>query len=279
MQPPAESLSSDQVDLHRWRTNHLDALERAIHESRDHLVPWFPWAADTGRQQTADFLARMRRKWETGEAYGYAITSHAEVIGTCVLMRRIGAGGLEIGYWLHPARTGRGLVTMACTALTAQGFGLPGIDRIEIRHDAANHASGAVARRLGFTEVERVPAPEGPIAPAESGIDVIWRMTSDQWRTRPTLTFVRHTDGLRHRFERDGEHDGRPAYRRTDGNVWCVWSAAEGWHCRIADGRVTAHPADGRADGPLPPAAVWRSFKDDRSYLYDLRTEPGPFRA
>ncbi|MFD6225667.1 GNAT family N-acetyltransferase [Streptomyces sp. NPDC060232] len=191
MQPPAESLSSDQVDLHRWRTSHLDALERAIYESLDHLVPWMPWAADPGRQQTADFLTKMQQKWESGEAYGYAITSDAEVIGTCVLMRRIGAGGLEIGYWLHPAWTGRGLATMACTALVAQGFQLPGIDRIEIHHDAANHASGAVARRLGFTEVERVRPPEGPVAPGESGITVIRRMTADQWRTRPTGTAAR----------------------------------------------------------------------------------------
>ncbi|MFE7187709.1 hypothetical protein [Streptomyces erythrochromogenes] len=86
-----------------------------------------------------------------------------------------------------------------------------------------------------------------------------------------SLTFVRHLDGLSHRFERDGVLNGRPAYRRTDGNVLCVWSPADGWHCEIADGLVTAHPLDGRDDGPEPPATVWRSFKNDRSYLYDLR--------
>ncbi|MFD4376740.1 hypothetical protein [Streptomyces sp. NPDC058486] len=92
----------------------------------------------------------------------------------------------------------------------------------------------------------------------------------------PSLTFVRHVDGLRHRFERAGERGGRPAYRRTDGDVWCVWSPAEGWHCEIADGLVTAHPLDGRADTPEPPATVWRSFKNDRSYLYDLRLDTHP---
>ncbi|GLW15700.1 hypothetical protein Stsp01_24430 [Streptomyces sp. NBRC 13847] len=86
-----------------------------------------------------------------------------------------------------------------------------------------------------------------------------------------SFTFVRHIDGLCYRFERDGEHDGRPAYRRTDGKVWCVWSSADGWHCEDADGLVTAHPFKGRADEPEPPTAVWRSFKADRSYLYDLR--------
>ncbi|WP_030759897.1 GNAT family N-acetyltransferase [Streptomyces sp. NRRL F-2664] len=194
MEKPAESLRSDLVVLHRWRTDHLDALDRAIQESRAHLLPWMPWAADAGRQQTADFLTRMQQQWESGEAYGYAITEDARLVGTCVLMRRIGEGGLDIGYWLHPARTGRGLVTMACTALVAEGFRLPGIDRIEIHHDAANHASGAVARRLGFTEAERVPAPEGPLTPGESGIDVIRRLTASQWRTRTAGAAARRAD-------------------------------------------------------------------------------------
>ncbi|MET9377529.1 hypothetical protein ABZX98_25925 [Streptomyces sp. NPDC002992] len=43
-----------------------------------------------------------------------------------------------------------------------------------------------------------------------------------------SFTFVRHIDGLRYHFERDGEHNGRPAYRRTDGNVRCVWSPTDG---------------------------------------------------
>ncbi|WP_316781673.1 GNAT family N-acetyltransferase [Streptomyces sasae] len=83
----------------------LDALEQAIYESLDHLVPWMPWAADPGRQQTSDFLARNQEEWEARRAFGFAITSDAAVIGSCGLMRRIGAGGLEIGYWLHPQWT------------------------------------------------------------------------------------------------------------------------------------------------------------------------------
>ncbi|OSZ56790.1 GNAT family N-acetyltransferase [Streptomyces pharetrae CZA14] len=134
----------------RWRVTDLDALERAIGESVDHLLPWLPWAAGHSRRQTADFLARSHDEWETGHAFGYAITSGAALIGGCGLHRRIGAGGLDIGYWIHPHWTGRGLMTMAAAALVDQGFRLAGIDRVEIHHDVANPAGGAVARRLGF---------------------------------------------------------------------------------------------------------------------------------
>ncbi|MEU6946087.1 hypothetical protein ABZ957_12775 [Streptomyces sp. NPDC046316] len=91
----------------------------------------------------------------------------------------------------------------------------------------------------------------------------------------PSFAFVRHVDGLRHLFERDGERHGRPAYRRTDGQVRCLWAPGLGWHCEIADGLVTAHPVNSTGDEPEPPATVWRSFKGDRSYLYDLVTPGG----
>jgi len=48
---------------------------------------------------------------------------------------------------------------------------LPGIDRVAIRHDAANAASAAVAARAGFVEVRRVD--REPQAPGETGTDVI----------------------------------------------------------------------------------------------------------
>ncbi|GGQ06378.1 N-acetyltransferase [Streptomyces griseomycini] len=183
VEEPADILRCERVELRRWRMSDLDALERTIHESLDHLVPWMPWASDPpDRQQLADFLARNQEQWRTGEAYAYAITSDGAMTGSCGLYRRIGAGGLDIGYWLHPRWTGRGLATMAATALVRQGFRLADIDRIEIHHDAANPASGGVARRLGFVEVGRVPVPTGPTAPGEVGIDVVCRMTAHRWR-------------------------------------------------------------------------------------------------
>ena len=123
-----------------------------------------------------------------GEAFNYAITVGGAVIGSCALMRRIGPGGLEIGYWIHPAWTGQGLATMAAAALLREAFTLPGIDRVEIHHDEVNKASGAVPRRLRFTEVERQPRPEEPTAPGQVGVEVIWRLLRgavDQGTDRP----------------------------------------------------------------------------------------------
>ncbi|MCK1795177.1 hypothetical protein MTQ01_03965 [Streptomyces sp. XM4193] len=90
-----------------------------------------------------------------------------------------------------------------------------------------------------------------------------------------TLTFERRLDGLRYRFTRNGEHHGRPAHLRTDGQVLCVWSPADGWHCALPDGTVVAKPLETTGDEAQPPATVWRSFKNGKSYLYDvLRGDP-----
>ncbi|MGW6688374.1 GNAT family N-acetyltransferase [Streptomyces sp. NPDC054961] len=184
MNAPAEVLGSGELELRRWRMGDIDVLDRTIRESLDHLKPWMPWTVDAGRPHTAKFLARSHEEWETGQGFGYAITSDGVVIGSCGLWRRIGPGGLDIGYWIHPGWGGRGLATKAAEALVDQGFRLADVDHVEIHHDAANTASGAVARRLGFTEIGRGPVPEGPEAPGQVGIDVTWRVTAEQWETR-----------------------------------------------------------------------------------------------
>ncbi|MEW2050932.1 GNAT family N-acetyltransferase [Streptomyces sp. NPDC005476] len=188
MGQPAEVLRFDRVELRRWRVDDIEGLHRAITESRDHLLPWMPFAATHDRKQGERFLIYSEEQWASGEAYNYAMTSEGVVVGSCGLHRRIGPGGLDIGYWLHRAWTGKGLATMAAAALVQEGRNLPGIDRIEIHHDEANPASGAVARRLGFTEVERVRLPQGPEAPGETGVQVRWRL-----RTRAEE--VRHVGG------------------------------------------------------------------------------------
>jgi ribosomal-protein-serine acetyltransferase len=90
-------------------------------------------------------------------------------------MTRCGPGGLEIGYWVHRAYTGRGLATAATAALIEEAFGLPGVDWVEIVHDELNVASGQIPRKLGFTEAERRPMDSPP--PSGTGTGVVWRLT------------------------------------------------------------------------------------------------------
>ncbi|HEX4359894.1 MAG TPA: GNAT family N-acetyltransferase [Pseudonocardia sp.] len=176
MRAPAEYLERDGVGLRRWRTGDADLLYRAVSGSLEHLRPWLSFVSDGFTELDARrFVERKRAEWAEGTVFGYAIVTGAdEVVGGCALIARIGPGGLEIGYWLHPGHTGGGLGTRAIRLLTEEAFRV-GADRVEIHHDEANERSAGIPRRLGFVEVDRRPNPQSP-TPGEVGIDVVWRL-------------------------------------------------------------------------------------------------------
>ncbi|MFE3182124.1 GNAT family N-acetyltransferase [Streptomyces violascens] len=165
----------------------LPELFRVIEESLEHLRPWMPWVAEHSLARTADFLARRAELWASGDGFAYAIVLDGAIVGACGLFRRDDAQDdvREIGYWLHPAATGRGVATRTARGLVAQAFRLPGVDVVEVVHDVANLASGAVPARLGFSEYLR--RPNEPLAPAETGEDQVWRLTrGEAWASAAT---------------------------------------------------------------------------------------------
>jgi RimJ/RimL family protein N-acetyltransferase len=186
---PNELIELAPVTLRRYRAEDADALFQAVTESLDHLRPWMPWAADYSRASAKEYLAGSIKGWDEGTEYNYAIMTAVPggsaladralagraLAGSIGLMTRCGPGGLEIGYWVHRAYTGRGLATAATAALVRQAFGLPGVDWVEIVHDELNVASGQIPRKLGFTEVERRLLDPPP--PSGTGTGVVWRLT------------------------------------------------------------------------------------------------------
>ena len=181
---PNELIELAPVTLRRYRAEDADALFQAVTESLDHLRPWMPWAADYSRASAKEYLAGSIKGWDEGTEYNYAIMTAVPggsaladraLAGSIGLMTRCGPGGLEIGYWVHRAYTGRGLATAATAALVRQAFGLPGVDWVEIVHDELNVASGQIPRKLGFTEVGRRPLDPPP--PSGTGTGVVWRLT------------------------------------------------------------------------------------------------------
>ncbi|MFF7296556.1 GNAT family N-acetyltransferase [Streptomyces sp. NPDC008265] len=185
MDRPPHVIDLGDLILRRFaRDADLPELWRVIEESSEHLRPWMAWVAGHDRAATARFLDRRHEAWEEGRDFTYAIVREGAVVGACQLFRRDGCRGegLEAGYWLHPRATGRGLATRAVRALVEEAFRLPGVEHVDIVHDLANRASGAVPERLGFSRHRRRPAER--TAPAESGEEQVWRLTLRQARAR-----------------------------------------------------------------------------------------------
>ena len=59
-------------------------------------------------------------------------------------------GKFEIGYWVRTKYMGQGFVTEAVNGITAFAFKHLHANRVEIRCDATNIRSAAVAKRCGF---------------------------------------------------------------------------------------------------------------------------------
>jgi ribosomal-protein-serine acetyltransferase len=177
MHRPPETLSCGAVELRRWRSADAELCLRLVTESLEHLQPWMPWATTAYDLATAEaYLQGCEDSWAAGTAFQYLIVA-GKAAGSAGLMARIDPGGLEIGYWVHPAHTGRGVATAAAAALTEAALALPGVDHVEIHHDRLNLASGRVPAKLGYNHVDTRPEARFDRAPADSGISKVWRIT------------------------------------------------------------------------------------------------------
>lgn len=174
---PSTPISVGSVTVRRWRVDDAVALDAMIRASVEHLRPWMPWVTHEPLPVAAraELIAGWERAWDAGDDFTCAIGDDTGgLLGGCGLHRRIAPDGLEIGYWVRSGRTGAGIATAAVLALVQAAFAVDGISHVEIHHDLANVASARVAEKAGFTRVSQQP--DAPVAPAEVGIDVGWRL-------------------------------------------------------------------------------------------------------
>ena len=171
-----ERVPSERLEIRTWRDEDAPALVRAVTANLDHLRPWMPWIAH--EPSTVDERLALFSAWEEARLAGsdatYGLFLDGEVVGGTGLHGRIGPGGFEIGYWVTAERTRQGIATEAARALTGVALHRTGIERVEIRHDRDNVASGGIPRALRYELVDHRAVE--PTAPGESGVQCIWRL-------------------------------------------------------------------------------------------------------
>jgi ribosomal-protein-serine acetyltransferase len=133
-----------------WRAAELAAH---VERHRAHLEPWLPWARRIVDVASArEFLQGYADKLARDEARVLALDVDGELTGG-IAFRTFDAeaGTCELGVWIAPRASGRGLVTRACQAMIEWACGARGIRRVEWRAVPGNTRSIAVAMRLGMT--------------------------------------------------------------------------------------------------------------------------------
>jgi RimJ/RimL family protein N-acetyltransferase len=155
MNGPAYKIKTDRLLLRPLNPNDAILLKQTIEESLEHLLPYMSWAKrepETIEQKIVRIRAN-RSDFDADKKYEYGIflPDESKLIGMIALMRRVGDGALEIGYWLHKDFTKKGYMIEATKALIKVAFEVNEILRIEIHMEVDNKSSQKVPQTIGLT--------------------------------------------------------------------------------------------------------------------------------
>lgn len=143
-----------------WQPGDAVALMEALHESREHLLPWLPFAANEPEPVEAKLtlILDWREAFEEARDFHFGIFSREDgrLLGALGLHPRVGAGALEIGYWVRASAAGQGFATEATAAAARVALTCMGAHRVELHLDARNVVSERVPLKLGFTREARL---------------------------------------------------------------------------------------------------------------------------
>jgi RimJ/RimL family protein N-acetyltransferase len=149
-----DSFDTERLTIRAPRVEDAQEVIDAVIESLPELRPWMPWAAEPPvREGTVVRLRHSLAKWITREdllLHVYLKDTSTFVMGSGLHRIAWQAGKFEIGYWVRTKYVGQGFVTEAVNGITAFAFKHLRANRVEIRCDAQNIRSAAVARRCGF---------------------------------------------------------------------------------------------------------------------------------
>lgn len=150
-----EEIETDRLLIRAPRYGDGPELREAVKESLAELRPWMPWAMGA-LPSAEDYEARVRE----GRAKFLLREDLWLLIFLKGTQKLVGCSGLhrmdwnvprfEIGYWVRTPCAGNGYITEAVRAITEFAFETLKARRVEIRCDALNERSAAVARRAGY---------------------------------------------------------------------------------------------------------------------------------
>jgi ribosomal-protein-serine acetyltransferase len=149
-----DSFETERLTIRAPRVEDAPEVIAAVIESLPELRPWMPWAAEPPvLEGTIGRLRHNMAKWITREdllLHVYHKGTPTFVMGSGLHRIDWQSGKFEIGYWVRTPYMGQGFATEAVNGITAFAFQQLHANRVEIRCDALNIRSAAVAKRCGF---------------------------------------------------------------------------------------------------------------------------------
>jgi len=162
-----------------WQAGEFAAFVVA---NKAHLDPWIPLAHVVHDTESAErFLHRYAERATRDEGRIYAIRLAGELVGGTVFRTfELSRRTCELGVWLAPHASGRGLITQACRAMIDWAFTARGMARVEWQANPANAASIAVAQRLGMTR-EGLLRMGSRLGEQQQDVEM-WAVLASEWK-------------------------------------------------------------------------------------------------
>lgn len=126
---------------------------RIVQAEREDLRQWLAWPDKAHDERFfLDFVRQSLHDYADGKSLVCAMLYKGQVVGN-VSLNKIDyrRGVAEVGYWLSRDYRGKGIVTHAAAALRDCAFEQYGMEKFQLSVAVDNHASRAVAERLGMT--------------------------------------------------------------------------------------------------------------------------------
>ncbi|MCQ9180474.1 GNAT family N-acetyltransferase [Streptomyces sp. IBSBF 2953] len=178
----AISLGDDGAELRPLEPWHAEEFLAHLERGREFINRYIPFGSKAvdpaGAREVLQRYADMRAA-DTGSLHGLWLDGRL-VGGVLFLNFDATAGNCEVGCWLEPSGTGRGLITRAIRVLIDFAVEQRGIQRIEWIASAGNTPSLNVARRLGMTR-DGVHRQAYPYRGERHDLEV-WSVLAQEWR-------------------------------------------------------------------------------------------------
>ncbi|AVH56332.1 MULTISPECIES: GNAT family N-acetyltransferase [Streptomyces] len=178
----AISLGDDGAELRPLEPWHAEEFLSHLDRGREFITQHIPFgtnATDAGSARAVLQKYADMRAADTGSLHGLWLDGKL-VGGVLFLNFDAERGNCEVGCWLEPAGTGRGLVTRAMRVLIDWAVGARGIHRVEWHASSANEPSINVARRLGMSR-DGVLRENYPHRGVRADTEV-WSVLAPEWR-------------------------------------------------------------------------------------------------
>ncbi|GAA2267186.1 GNAT family protein [Streptomyces atrovirens] len=146
-------LGDDGAELRPLEPWHAEEFLAHLDRGREFINQYVPFGSKATDVAGAREVLRRYADWraaDTASLHGLWLDGTL-VGGVLTLNFDAGNGSCEVGCWLEPAATGRGLVTRAMRVLIDWAVEQRGIHRVEWVAAAGNVPSVNIARRLGMT--------------------------------------------------------------------------------------------------------------------------------